>query len=119
MNRNISDWINLGAAIRDARRGRSLSQEGLARLAGVSRSWLARLESGHRGAELEQIFRVLGALDLTLVLSDGGRPRQSAAGASDVSDTAADIRRRRWDEATADYLRLTKPQGDQGASHGV
>jgi transcriptional regulator with XRE-family HTH domain len=66
----IAHWTQLGSAVRDARTGRGLSQHELARQAGVSRSWLARVESGHRGAELEQILRLLSALRLVLVLRD-------------------------------------------------
>lgn len=36
----------LGAALRAARRSSNLSQHELAALAGVSRSWLSRLETG-------------------------------------------------------------------------
>nr|WP_241483171.1 helix-turn-helix transcriptional regulator [Nocardiopsis halophila] len=36
--------------------------------AGVARSWLARVEAGHRGVELESLLRLTVVLDLTLVL---------------------------------------------------
>lgn len=62
----IGHWTKLGSAIRDARRAQSLTQSKLAERAGVSRSWLAKQESGHRGAEFEQILRVLSALGLSL-----------------------------------------------------
>ena len=64
----ISDWVKLGAAIRDARTLRGLTQNELASSAKVSRSWLAKVESGHRGAELEQILRLLSAPGLGLFL---------------------------------------------------
>lgn len=64
----ISDWTKLGSTIRAERKRAGLSQQALADLAGTSRSWLARLESGHRKAELETIMRLLRALDLGLVL---------------------------------------------------
>lgn len=70
MDVRIGDWTKLGAAIRDARKSRALSQAALADRAGVSRSWLARLETGHRGAELAPVFRLLEALELTLSLRD-------------------------------------------------
>lgn len=66
----VSDWKRLGSAIRDARKQRGLTQAALAEQTGVARSWLARVESGHRGAELERIFWVLKELGLTLTLSD-------------------------------------------------
>ena len=67
----ISDWRKLGAVLRDARRSQQLSQEELAEQAGVSRAWLAKLESGgHRRAEIEQVFKLLTALSLELVVRD-------------------------------------------------
>lgn len=81
----ITDWARLGNAVRSARRRHGMTQQDLAGRASVSRSWLAKLESGHRGAELEQILRVLSALGLTMTLQD-----QSASTAGD--DGAADAR---------------------------
>lgn len=72
----ISDWTKLGSAIRDTRKARGLSQHELARRAGVSRSWLARVETGHRGAELEPLFRLLNALDMSFALHDLSRPNE-------------------------------------------
>lgn len=70
MTITISDWTKLGSAIRDARTSQGLTQHELATAARVSRSWLAKVESGHRGAELEQVLRLLSALGLTLLLQD-------------------------------------------------
>lgn len=64
----IGDWNKFGATIRAERAHLALSQHELAARAGVSRSWLAKLEAGHRGAEFEQILRLLEALGLSLVL---------------------------------------------------
>lgn len=77
----ITGWTKLGGLVRDTRLARGLSQANLATRAGVARSWLARVEAGHRGAELEQLFRLLDALDLTLTLHDSERPtdRETAA----------------------------------------
>lgn len=66
----IGHWTKLGAAVRDTRARRGWSQHELATRAGVSRSWLAKVEAGHRGAELEQILRLLAALDLNLAVTD-------------------------------------------------
>ncbi|NEA32140.1 helix-turn-helix domain-containing protein [Streptomyces sp. SID13031] len=109
----IGDWSKFGATIKAERTRLALSQHELARRAGVSRSWLAKLEAGHRGAEFEQILRLLEALDLSLVLrsytSALSEDEASAAPASRVSlDTqamqelmdkhqrSAEIRRRAW-----------------------
>jgi len=65
----ISSPRALGAFIHDARIERNLTQESLATLAGVSRSWLIGVEQGKRQrAELDKILNVLEALDINLVL---------------------------------------------------
>jgi transcriptional regulator with XRE-family HTH domain len=64
----IADWNKFGAIVKAERVRLALSQHDVASRAGVSRSWLAKLEAGHRGAEFEQILRLLEALGLSLVL---------------------------------------------------
>jgi y4mF family transcriptional regulator len=66
----INNWTKLGSIVRDTRRRRGWSQAELARRAHVSRAWLAKLEAGHRGAELEQILRLLAALGLALAVRE-------------------------------------------------
>ncbi|MEV6283123.1 helix-turn-helix domain-containing protein [Kribbella sp. NPDC051770] len=66
----ISDWTKLGSALHAARHRQRLSQEEVAQRAGVSRSWLARVEAGHRGVEFEQLLRLVEALGLSLALTD-------------------------------------------------
>lgn len=111
----VSDWKRLGSAIRDARKQRGLTQAALAEQTGVARSWLARVESGHRGAELERIFWVLKELGLTLTLSDASAtgaerteavsPRRvtpevdaAAAAALSARERTDRIRRTAWQE---------------------
>lgn len=67
---NIANARQLGAAVRAARKQRGLSQEALASQAAVSRAWLTRFETGHPAASIEQIFRVLRTLDLTIAIGD-------------------------------------------------
>ena len=64
----IDHWVKLGTTIKEARLTRGWSQHDLAQRANVSRSWLARVEAGHRSAELEPLLRALAALDITLRL---------------------------------------------------
>jgi len=64
----IDHWVKLGTTVREARLAQGWSQHDLAQRANVSRSWLARVEAGHRGAELEPLLRALAALDITLRL---------------------------------------------------
>jgi len=82
---SIADWNKFGATIKAERARLALSQHELASQAGVSRSWLAKLEAGHRGAEFEQILRLLEALGLSLVLrSVATAPSEDEASASTV-----------------------------------
>lgn len=70
--RSITSWTKLGAAARDARLALGMTQADAAARAGVARSWLARVEAGHRGAELESLLKLFAALDLELAI----RPAQ-------------------------------------------
>jgi HTH-type transcriptional regulator/antitoxin HipB len=108
----IADWNKFGATIKAERTRLALSQHELAARAGVSRSWLAKLEAGHRGAEFEQILRLLEALGLSLVLRSatsglaGDEASTIAAPASldtramqelmDKHQRSAETRRRAW-----------------------
>lgn len=71
--RSITTWTKLGAAVRDARVARGMTQSETATKAGVARSWLARVEAGHRGAELESLLKLFASLDLEMAL----RPARS------------------------------------------
>ncbi len=117
----IADWNRLGSLVRQTRAELGWTQGELADRAGVSRAWVARLESGHRRAELEQILRLLAALDVRL-LAQTGHSRGTAgeddaeqrstgmvpgliAAESAVSQarSAAAVRRRRsWQSASQD-----------------
>ena len=66
--RLIRTTRDLGAAIRQARRDRALTQAALAKKAKVSRPWLSELESGKRTVEVGRMLSVLDALDLSLEL---------------------------------------------------
>ena len=106
----IADWIKLGAFVRQARNERGWTQIQMAQRAGVSRAWLARLESGHRRAELESILRLFAALDLQLFAraSDpggvNGAPEAghvlnliaAEAAVADSRSAAAERRQRSW-----------------------
>lgn len=96
---DITDWTKLGSVIRSARIEAGLTQQELADRAGTSRSWIARIEAGHRKAELEPILRLLAALDLQMRLHPEGEdeiPRSSSKFASrSVSLNQAALARRR------------------------
>jgi HTH-type transcriptional regulator/antitoxin HipB len=59
----------LGQLVRERRRDLHLSQEELARRAGVGRPWLVAVEKGHPRAELGKLLALLAELGLTLDLS--------------------------------------------------
>lgn len=69
----IASARQLGAVLRAERKQRGLSQVKLAEQAKVSRAWLARFESGHPAASIEQVFRVLRSLDLMISIGDRAR----------------------------------------------
>jgi HTH-type transcriptional regulator / antitoxin HipB len=87
----IDQWSKFGAAIKADRAERGITQQALAETSGVSRAWLARFEAGHRRAELEQIFRVLDALDLSLAIA----PLTRQASQQQILDALAARRRPR------------------------
>jgi HTH-type transcriptional regulator/antitoxin HipB len=61
---------DVGAAVRDARVKRRLTQAELARQAGVSREWLVRLEHGHPRLEMQLVLDTLAAVGLALTASE-------------------------------------------------
>ena len=62
---------DLGRAIADIRRADGLTQEELATQGGLSRSWLAKLETGHTTPVLEHLLRLLHRLGATITISFG------------------------------------------------
>ena len=65
------DWVlshrqRIGLAIREARRGRKLSQERLAELAGMDRQAINRIENGHQAALIDTLIRIADALNVSL-----------------------------------------------------
>jgi HTH-type transcriptional regulator/antitoxin HipB len=89
----ITDWSKLGATVKTQRQRLGLTQAATAERAEVSRSWLARVEAGHRAAELEQVLRLLRAVGLVIVL------RASEADASPNGQAARDLRDRHRESA--------------------
>lgn len=85
----INDWNNLGGLLRGERVSQGLTQASLAERAGVSRAWLAKVEAGHRGLELEQLLRLLDALGITMML----RTDETRAQARSWTDSAGRVLR--------------------------
>lgn len=66
---------DLGALIRDRRTKLGLDQASLAQRAGTSRKWLIGVEQGKPRAAIGLILRTLRALDVSLEVNDGRKPR--------------------------------------------
>ena len=58
----------LGRAVRDARRLAGLTQQQLARLAGVAQPTVSNMERGASRVSLDTLLRILAALKLELIL---------------------------------------------------
>ena len=61
---------SFGLAIREFRDRRSVTQQELADQAGVHRSYLSGLESGHTTEAISRILRALTALNLEVVVRE-------------------------------------------------
>ena len=59
---------SLSRLIADSRRQRNYAQKELARLAGVSQTWISLVERGRARMDLALLLRVLEALDLRVAL---------------------------------------------------
>jgi y4mF family transcriptional regulator len=59
----------LGIVVRERRHELGMTQQQLADLARVGRTWLVAVEAGHQRAELDKVLSVLSVLDLTLDVS--------------------------------------------------
>jgi transcriptional regulator with XRE-family HTH domain len=62
----------IGAAIKDLRRARGVSQASLAMAVGINRTYLSNLEQGRFSEQLERLFAILKHLgtQVTLTLND-------------------------------------------------
>lgn len=73
-------WVitpdDVGHIVREQRKQLGLSQQELARYAGVTRQWVSMLEKGKPSVELASVLRVLSALGLRVDVRDA---RQASA----------------------------------------
>lgn len=58
------DNIAVGQAIRNLRKEKGLSQDVLSGLAGIARTHLTMIETGHKQANFETIWRIALAFDM-------------------------------------------------------
>lgn len=61
----MPDRAELGRALRTLREAKELSQEDLADLSGLHRTYVGGVERGERNPSFESISRLLGALNAT------------------------------------------------------
>jgi len=66
LNRQSSELTALGSAIKKRRLEKAMSQEHLALLAGVDRSYLVPVERGDNNAAALMLIKIAAALDMTL-----------------------------------------------------
>lgn len=81
-----------GWLIRCKRNERKLSQAALARMLGVERKSVIRLEAGNSKADLRLLLKVVEALDARLLLADA--PVGSGVGASRLDEVFRRLERR-------------------------
>jgi transcriptional regulator with XRE-family HTH domain len=66
---------NLSRLVAGSRRQRNYTQKKLARLAGVSQTWISLVERGRARMDLDLVLRLLEALDLRIALEVEERSR--------------------------------------------
>jgi HTH-type transcriptional regulator/antitoxin HipB len=70
----------LGAALREARKKKGLSQAAAGRSVGMDQPTVSKVEQGNSGTRLDTLFRLLAALDLELVLQPRRSPSNNDSG---------------------------------------
>jgi y4mF family transcriptional regulator len=65
----IKTMYDIGLAIRQRREHLGLSQEALAARAGVSRSWLAKVETGKASFDFRMVLMVFSVLQMKVEVS--------------------------------------------------
>lgn len=83
---------DLARIVRERRSALDLTQAEVAERAGVSRKWVYEFEAGKSTAALEQLLRVLDALDLDLDASERGSQRGVPGRQIDLDDLLDGLR---------------------------
>lgn len=68
--RKISTIAELGAVVRDIRKGQGVSQDTLSGLAGTGQRYVSELERGKETIRLKELLKLLEALGASLYLAD-------------------------------------------------
>ena len=86
--------LDLAAAVRGRRHELNLTQAAVAASAGVSRSFLARLETGKTTGGLDEVLAVLDSLGLTIELQpETSHPADTSPGLADLDGLLASYHR--------------------------
>lgn len=83
----------LGASIRDRRRGLGLGQLELAKRVGVSRQWIVEVEKGKARAEIGLILRTLDVLGIPLTVARPNTTGDSTTPSADIDQIVSAARR--------------------------
>ncbi|MDJ0275195.1 helix-turn-helix domain-containing protein [Sphingomonas sp. 2R-10] len=78
----IRSPLQLGTAIRNARKGRGWTQHDLSALSGLRQELISRIETGHEGTKLSSIHALFAVLDLDLVVEE--RNARNTQGTEDI-----------------------------------
>lgn len=73
---------NLGHAIREARKAKSLTQKELAVMSGVWQETISKIENGNSGAKLGTVFDLIAALELEITVTE--RSKGTSDGLEDI-----------------------------------
>ena len=99
----IREVEDFGAVARQRRRDLGLSQDVLAKRAGVTRQWLVRFEQGNPEVSLSKVFAVMVELGLTLRTDRG----ESRSRTTDMPSFSFTIPRIELSQIGMDALRAT------------
>lgn len=88
----MSDPVQIGARIRDARQGKGWTQERLAESVGVSRSAVAQWETGRAGQLTSHLSRIAEVLDVGIEHLTHGRTTRRASSHSGSGDEVTVLR---------------------------
>lgn len=58
--------VNFGRTVRNVRKLRGLSQEALANLANIDRSYMGHIERGEKNVTLTKVYQIADALDISV-----------------------------------------------------
>lgn len=70
-------WIELGAVIRNHRKGTGLTQEQLAERAGSHWTYISEIENGHRNPSINLLRRIAHGLEVSLADLIAGAEQES------------------------------------------